>query len=103
MYTTGSLDFEMLEARMSAASIVLNNSTLWVVGGRNYPGPDEDDMTYDTTEFISFDYAPIEGPKLPFSVWDHSMIQFDENTIFLIGGSQNAASSNKTWIIGTYS
>ena len=103
MYTTGNLNFEMIKARNSAASVVLNNSTLWVVGGKNYPAPqDEYFISYHTTEFVSFDYAPIEGPILPFSVWQHSMIQYDEKTIFLIGGRQDYATSDKTWIIGTY-
>ena len=103
MYTTGSLDYKMLVARRSAASVVLNNSTLWIVGGINYPEPGDEHVTvFSTTEFVTFDFAPIEGPILPFCVAQHSMIQYDEKTIFLIGGSQDCATSNKTWILGTY-
>ena len=97
MYYSGRLNNKMLEKRASAASIVLNNSTLWVVGGEE----ETDNVRYisDTSEFITFEYTPIWGPSLPFSVSEHCMIQFNENAIFLIGGIQDLTTSNKTWII----
>ena len=38
------------------------------------------------------------GPDLPFVISDHTMIQIDSKTIYIIGGHQNGKVSNKTWI-----
>ena len=40
----------------------------------------------------------VSGPELPFTISGHCLVQFDENCIFIIGGWQNGAVSNKTWI-----
>ena len=83
----------MLHRREAAASVVLNENTLWIVGGH------DGDVDLNTTEFITLDKGPIRGPDLPFTVSCHSLIQFDEKSIFLIGGLQNDSYSNRTWII----
>ena len=83
----------MLQRREAAASVVLNQNTLWIVGGH------DGDVDLNTTEFITLDEGSIRGPDLPFTVSCHSLIQFDENSIFLIGGLQNDTYSNRTWII----
>ena len=47
-------------------------------------------------------FSFFTGPDLPFTVDRHSMIQFDEKSIYLIGGMQNYTRSNasdKTWVI----
>ena len=41
----------------------------------------------------------VKGPDLPFSISFHSMIQYDEKSIYIIGGYQNGSISNKTWIV----
>ena len=51
-----------MQKRFDASSIVLNESTLWVVGG-------EDRASYlKSTEFIFIDQPPIRGPDLPISI-----------------------------------
>ena len=53
----------------------------------------------DSSEFISLDQPPEDGPKLPFTVNGHSMVQVDSTSIYLIGGYQDNKLSEKTWII----
>ena len=48
---TKSMTFPMLEKRMSAGSIVLNSTTLWVVGGTPYVHP------VSSTEFCNYQRA----------------------------------------------
>ena len=98
------------EKRTGAASVVINNDTLWVVGGVS-------DLSIfpNTTEFIKLDQPPVKGPDLPLlnhygkespllNCLYHSMIQYDEKSIYIIGGRQNGDSapgvwSSNTWII----
>ena len=69
--------------------LVLNQSVLWIVGG----------VELNTSEFISLSQPPMKGPDLPFTIFSFSMIQFNANSIFIIGGLQNGSISNKTWIV----
>ena len=106
----GSNDFpkmvkkhETLKLRRHPSGIALDEYKFFVVGG-------EDANCYNyvnsTSEIITID-SVIPGPDLPFYIGHHSMILFDENTIFLIGGRQSEGSgperrietSNKTWIL----
>ena len=42
----------------------------------------------------------VKGRDLPFAISYHSMIQYDEKSIYIIGGVQNGHfSSKKTWIV----
>ena len=65
----------------------------WVSGGKY------DLIRKNSSEFISLDQPPENGPKLPFTVSNHCMIQVDSKSIYLIGGYQNDEVSEKTWII----
>lgn len=56
-------------------------------------------MDLSSTEFIKLNQASIKGPELPFTISCHSMIQYDENSIYIIGGLQDDSFSNQTWII----
>ena len=40
-----------------------------------------------------------KGIELPFTISNHGVLKYDENTIFIIGGDQNGSVSNKTWIV----
>ena len=86
----------LLERRFDAASIVLNNTTLWVVGGEVQYGHN---LHLKSSEFIFIDQPPIEGPDLPFSISGHCMVQYDKSTIFIIGGVQDKTTSKNTWIV----
>ena len=71
----------------------LDQNTLWIVGGYN------ENRRMRSTEFIKLGQPSVKGPDLPFTIINHSMIQYDEKSIYIIGGVQNGSISNKTWIV----
>ena len=83
----------MLEKRASAASIVLNHNMLWIVGGHNGDAP------LQSSEFIQLGQPTVKGPDMPFTMVQSSMVQYDEKSIYIIGGHQNSSVSKKTWIV----
>ena len=105
------LEMKMIEKRAGAASVVLDQSTLWIVGGWN--GRVTVNNTIDlndvhsSTEYIKLGQPSVKGPDLPFTICGHSMIQYDEKSIYIIGGRQTVGFqngsvrnwSNKTWIV----
>ena len=87
------MDMQMTEKRAGAASVALDQSTLWVVGGHNGLG-------LSSTEFIKLHQPSAKGPDLPFTIRYHCIIQHGEKSIYIIGGTQNdSLYSNKTWIL----
>ena len=89
------METKMIEKRSYAASVALDQNTLWIVGGR-----DEHFNDLRSTEFIKLGQPSVKGPELPFRIFGHSMIQYNEKSIYIIGGWQNDSSfSNKTWIV----
>ena len=90
------MEMKMIDKRRGAASVALDESTLWIVGGfdgKFYPR---------STELIKLDQPSGKGPFLPnriFPIVGHSMIQYDEKSSYIIGGYQNGALSKKTWIV----
>ena len=87
-------EIKMIEKRANAASVALDQSTLWIVGGWN----GNNDLS--ATEFIKLGQPSVKGPDLPFTISCHSMIQYNEKSIYIIGGDQNDSGfSNKTWIV----
>ena len=60
----------MVDRRAFSASVILNENTLWVVGGW-----DRDFHDLSSTEFVSIDSVDsvdsIHGPDLPFTVRCH--------------------------------
>ena len=85
------MKMEMLEERPYTASVTLNQKTLWIVGGYTGNG-------MSSTEFLTLGQPSVKGPDLPFKIFGHSMIQYDEKSIYIIGGRPNSF-SNKTWIV----
>ena len=71
-----------------------DNAKLWITGGTSNVK-----NALRSSEFIYIDKAPVRGPNLPFKIKHHTMIYYDFNSIYLIGGIQNGVISNKTWII----
>ena len=45
------------------------------------------------------DEVSVNGPALPFTISEHCMVKYDDNSIYIIGGKQNGVFSNKTWIM----
>ena len=88
------MEIKMLEKRIFPASVALNQRNLWIVGGYCIKA-----STESSTEFIELGQPSVKGPDMPFTIHSHSMIQYDEETIYIIGGVQNNSLSNKTWIV----
>ena len=87
------MEMKMIEKRSGAASVALDQSTLWIVGG-------EDDLNnLRSTEFIKLGQPSVKGRDLAFRISRHSLIQYDEKSIYIIGGFQNDSRSKKTWIV----
>ena len=87
-------EIPLIKGRRFASSVVLNETRLLVTGGVAENGKD-----LNSSEFISLDQPPEDGPKLPFTVSAHCMVQVDSTSIYLIGGWQDNKKSEKTWII----
>ena len=101
------MEMKMIEKRSLAASVALDQNTLWIVGGWNGHTVNNTiniNDIHSSTEFIKFGQPSVIGPDLPFRIFGHSMIQYDEKSIYIIGGSQlgtwdEDGFSNKTWIV----
>ena len=92
------LEMNMDIQRQAAASCVLSNDTLWVVGGET--GISQGSVSLRSTEFIKLGYPSLKGPDMPFTINRHCMIQYDDESIYIIGGNQNSLHcSKKTWIV----
>ena len=92
------MEIKMFEKRYWAATVKLDQCTLWIVGGRNGIN------NLSSTEFILFGQYSFKGPNLPFTICGHSMIQYDEKSIYIIGGELGREINdphicNKTWIV----
>ena len=68
--------------RSNAASVVLNDTTLWLLGGVNYRGK------LSTTEFIKLDNTAtsVVGPALPHVLQGGCAVKYNNTHIYLIGG-----------------
>ena len=69
--------FRMKEERERAASVLLNNGSFFVLGGRR---------SFETSEF------PIEGvygPRLPYKAWRHCICQINQTHLFMGGGRRD--------------
>merc|ERR1712218_504877 len=80
----------MIEPRRDAASVVLNTTTMWVLGGR-------DSNRLSSTEFITLEKA-VSGPSLPHRVSDHCAVKFNESQIYVIGGIANGQYTNDVYV-----
>ena len=94
-------NFVMNVARVSASYVLLNHNKIWITGGLNRENDYEESKS---TEFISYDensekFVAIPGPKLPFKIFYHCMVQVDAHRIYIIGGVQNHQSTAATWIV----
>ena len=69
----------MTEPRYVTASIVLNTTTMWVLGG--YGGSNY----LSSSEFITLENA-VAGPSLPYKIGNHCAVKFNESQIYVIGG-----------------
>ena len=82
----------MSVGRQYAASIVLNDKTLWVTGGYNYPLGD-----LSSTDYVTMT-GTMPGPDLPTALSKHAMIAINSTCSIVIGGH----STSNCWITVTY-
>ena len=72
---------QMSVARWDAASIVLNDNTLWVTGGYN-----DHWGRLSSTEYITMT-GTMPGPNLPMALRKHVMVVINSTCSMVIGGS----------------
>ena len=68
----------MLSKRYGAASVIINETILWVSGGN------DGISTLSSTEFIESESTA--GPELPEALEGHKMIDITDDSTLLIGG-----------------
>ena len=66
--------------RVDAASIVLNDNTLWVTGGEN-----KDGYSIASTEHVKMS-GSMPGPDLPMALESHAMVSINSTVSMVIGG-----------------
>ena len=81
----------MTEPRFSAASVVLNTTTMWVIGGYGSSN------WLSSTEFITLEKA-VSGPSLPHAVDNHCAVKYNESQIYVIGGVVNGQYTNDVYV-----
>ena len=80
----------MYVGRENAASIVLNDNTLWVTGGYNGVG-------LASTEYVKMT-GTMPGPDLPVALVYHAMVAINNTCSMVIGGEdQNLGYSASTF------
>ncbi len=85
-------------ARMSAASLMLNATTLWITGG--VTDSHNDAVVLQSTEFVTMirpgkpEMAVMPGPMLPRKVSSHCLLKLvvkeQEETFLLVGGNDGS-------------
>ena len=83
----------MMMERKGAASVVLDNEKLWILGGENVSS------IHSSTEYIFSDGRVEEGPSMPIPLTDHAMVKINKTTSFLVGGvdGMNTYFNYKSW------
>jgi hypothetical protein len=74
-----TLATHMSVVRYFAASIVLNDNTLWVTGGLNVGG------VLASTEYVTINRT-LSGPDLPTALYRHAMVAINSSCSMVIGG-----------------
>ena len=86
---------KLTTSRSDSASVLLNETTLWILGGY-----DNNNVESDTTEFISLnEHNGIPGKELPKPMYGMCAINYSSEKIFVIGGGDsNHDSLDSVWI-----
>merc|ERR1719367_202295 len=72
----------MTTKRGAAASVQLNSTTMWILGG-----DDRDNSRLDSTEFLRDDSSVgIEGPKMPIGISYFCAVKYSDQQVYIIGG-----------------
>ena len=88
---------KMNKARSYAASVVLNETTLWIIGGWRF-----DSSVLSSTELITLDSATsVNGPALPNALVGSCAVKYNDTHIYLTGGNNGSELTNDVWIYNT--
>ena len=86
----------MNEPRSGAASVVLNETTLWIMGGL------AGRRRLKSTELITLDPAiSVNGPALPKALAGSCAVKYNDTHIYLTDGFEGSEYKNKVWIYNT--
>ena len=87
----------LMEPRHFASSVVINDSMLWIVGGKDRS---DKNKNKNTSEFVKLNENPAKGPDFPVKISCQSMIQYDKKSVYIIGGFDDdyMYGSKTTWI-----
>ena len=102
VFSQTKTSIKMYEPRFLAASVVLNETTLWLLGGF-----DGGFSTLRSTELITMDAATsVKGPALPDVLSEFCVVKYNDTHIYLTGGNVgsnylNQVSTNEVWIHNT--
>lgn len=89
--------FNLLESREYTSSILINPSTLWITGGL-HRGDFPIGAPLDSTEYLSLSgEISQEGPKLPYKMRHHCLLNYDENSALLMGGVYTLGAVDRTY------
>ena len=87
---------KMNEPRDKAASVLLNETTLWIMGGLTGSGP------LSSTELIKLDEAnSVNGPALPTKLFESCAVKYNDSHIYLTGGQdaeEAGGYTSRVWI-----
>ena len=79
----------MMEKRKYASSIVLDDETIWILGGRS-------SKILSSTEYIFSDGRNEEGPPMPIALYQHAIVKINETTSFLGRGLKHTTMHHPT-------
>ena len=86
----------MMTKRFHAASIVLEDEKMWILGGVS-----NGFSTLSSTEYIFSDGRNEDGPPMPIALDGHAMVKINDTTSLLVGGYRSGhgqlAYSKMTW------
>jgi hypothetical protein len=88
---TTTLVTHMSVGRFYAASIVINDNTLWITGGTGDVGE-----YLKSTEKVTVT-GTMPGPDLPMSLYKHAMVAINSTCSMVIGGGYSSGSSASTF------
>ena len=87
----------MNEPRSRAASVALNETTLWIMGGLAGRS-----RRLKSTELITLDPATsVNGPALPNELYASCAVKYNDTHIYLTGGLVDSGYTNKVLIFNT--
>ena len=89
----------LIEIRHRSASVLLNDTHLWILGGKSSSG------NYNSTEMINLNADnSVSGPELPVNLDSACAVKFNDSHIYLTGGyySMDDIGADKVWIYNMF-